>query len=232
MAASNEIKRWRRAQRSELLARRMSMTAVHRRDWSRSITDYLINDLAILRGVSLGTYWPIRGEFDLRPAIRALHAGGTRLALPVIVQKDAPLEFREWWPGVRMTAGLFGIPVPYGTQVIEPRVLLIPPVGFDMQGFRLGYGGGYYDRTLAAATAKPLKIALAFELSRITTIRPQSHDVAMDFIVTETGIHPASASGLRHVTASGIDHLADAVRPYASPACFAHECEVEHDDVL
>jgi 5,10-methenyltetrahydrofolate synthetase len=254
-AASEEINQWRRAQRIELLARRATMTAADRREWSQKIAGYLINDLPILSGATVGFYWPIRGEFDARVAIRALHARGTQLALPVIMNKDAPLEFREWWPGAPMTAGPFGIPVPHGTTRIEPQMLLIPPVGFDLQGFRLGYGGGYYDRTLAAAPVQPLKIALAFELSRMTTILPQPHDVAMDFIVTQAGFHHVNTNGLHPVTAGEVANLAGAMLqnhgpqerrsapgaaelvpkssaplPNASPACYAHEFEAKPDE--
>lgn len=88
-----------------------------------------------------------------------------------------------------MTKGVFDLPVPDGTMVVQPQALLIPPVAFDTRGYRLGYGGGYFDRTLASMTPQPLKIGVAFELSRIATIYPQCHDVAMDFIVTEARIY-------------------------------------------
>ena len=114
--------------------------------------------------------------------------------------RDTPLVFREWWPGVAMTPGVFDLPVPDDTNVVQPHALLIPPVGFDAHGFRLGYGGGFFDRTLAACTVQPLKIGVGFELSRLPTIQPQSFDVPMDFIVTEAGIHVVE-DGLRLITA-------------------------------
>jgi 5,10-methenyltetrahydrofolate synthetase len=86
-----------------------------------------------------------------------------------------------------------------GTQAVTPGALLIPPIGFDAQGYRLGYGGGYFDRTLASLDPQPLKIGVAFELSRIETIRPQPHDIPMDFIVTEAGIHRVGPGGLQRV---------------------------------
>ena len=145
-------------------------------------------------------YWPFKGEFDPRFAIHRLRQAGVRAALPVVLKKDTALEFREWWPGVATRKGVFGLPIPDGTDLLQPDVLLIPPLGFDAQGYRLGYGGGYFDRTLAAMPHQPLKIALAFELSAITTIRPQPHDIAMDFIVTEAGIHRVSPNGLEAIS--------------------------------
>ena len=85
------------------------------------------------------------------------------------------------------------MPIPQ-TEAVVPDVLLMPPVGFDADGYRLGYGGGFFDRTLAAAAPHPLKIGLAREASRIDTIHPQPHDVPMDFVVTERGIHECATS--------------------------------------
>ena len=140
-----------------------------------------------------------------------------------------------------MTKGVFDLPVPDGTEVVRPEVLLIPPVGFDAQGYRLGYGGGYFDRTLAALSPQPLKIAVGFELSRIATIHPQPHDVPMDFVVTEAGIHAAGSGTLVRID-DPRDAAEEAARivlereagsavddedegEYASPACYAHELE-------
>ena len=92
--------------------------------------------------------------------------------------------------------GVLNLPVPQGTEILVPDALLIPPVGFDEGGYRLGYGGGYFDRTLAAMHPQPKKIAVAFEMSRISTIRPQPHDIGMDFVVTELGVYQAMPHGL------------------------------------
>ena len=152
---------------------------------SEAITAALVQVLPSCPGTLIGCYWPFKGEYDPRPLARFLHANGTRLVLPVIVEKAKPVIFREWWPGVSMTHGVWNIPVPEAGDPVAPDVLLVPLVGFDRQGYRLGYGGGYYDRTLVAPPAKPQAIGVGFELSRITTIHPQLHDIAMDLIVTE-----------------------------------------------
>jgi hypothetical protein len=114
----------------------------------------------------------------------------------VVVAKHAPLEFREWEPGVATAPGVFGLPVPQSAALV-PDVLLMPPVGFDGAGYRLGYGGGYFDRTLASRSPQPLKIGLARGMSHIETIHPQPHDIPMDFVITEAGIHEPGASGLQ-----------------------------------
>ena len=148
----------------------------------------------------------------------------------MVVEKKAPLQFREWWPGVATSKGVFDLPVPEGTRVVVPQALLIPPVGFDARGYRLGYGGGYFDRTLAAMTPQPLKIGVAFELSHMETIRPQPYDIPLDFIVTEAGIYPVGAEGLRLVTAAEAAARAtrllaarNPVSEYASPPCYGSE---------
>jgi 5,10-methenyltetrahydrofolate synthetase len=202
MSIPEELKQWRKEQRIQLLAQRDAVAPYQHRKWNDAITLLLLEGFPVLQNAEMGCYWPYRGEFDPRPAIRCFRQCGARAGLPVVVQKSSPLQFREWWPGasMRTTGGAFNLPVPEGTSELMPEALLIPPVGFDERGFRLGYGGGYYDRTLSAMAPQPLKIGVAFELSRIPTIRPQPHDVPMDFIVTEAGIHHVSEDGLRLVT--------------------------------
>jgi 5-formyltetrahydrofolate cyclo-ligase len=193
----DEIKKWRGVQRAALLAKRQAVAPAERQRWNASITQLLTELFPLLQGTIVGFYWPFKGEFDPRFAIHRLRMRGTMAALPEVERKGAPLKFREWWPGVKVTKGVFDLPVPCGSAVVTPQTLLIPPVGFDLKGYRLGYGGGYFDRTLAAMQPQPLKIGVAFELSRIPTIGPQPHDVPMDLIVTEAGIHCAGDNGLQ-----------------------------------
>ncbi|MEO8157510.1 MAG: 5-formyltetrahydrofolate cyclo-ligase [Betaproteobacteria bacterium] len=201
MDIPSEIRQWRQMHRTELLARRNAVPALQRRIWTKAITRLLVEQFPVLQGMLLGTYCPFNGEFDPRAAMRLLRRCGTRNALPTVVQKKQPLQFREWWPGAPMSKDECDIPVPDGTEVVRPEAMLIPAVGFDSRGFRLGYGGGYFDRTLAASVPQPLKIGVAFELSRMATIRPQRHDVPMDFIVTEAGVHYVFDAGLELVSA-------------------------------
>jgi len=196
---SLDVRAWRALARADLLARRTALPAEDRRRMDARVTELLDFGFAALRGRVVGTYWPMKGEFDPRMAVKRLRDRGARAALPVVVQKATPLQFREWWPGVETRPGVFGLPVPQGSPVVEPDALLIPPVGFDAMGYRLGYGGGYFDRTLAALSPQPLKIAVAREASRMDTIHPQPHDVSMDFVVTEAGVHEVTGTGLRLV---------------------------------
>ena len=199
MSTPDAITHWRRAQRTDLLAQRTAVPLQQRRQWDACITRQLLDGFPQLRNPVVGCYWPFKAEFDPRFAIRALRQLGARAALPVVLQRDAPLQFREWWPGVATRRSVFGLPVPLGTELLRPDVLLIPPVGFDGMAYRLGYGGGYFDRTLADLAPSPIKIGVGYELSRIPTIRPQPHDIAMDFIVTEQAIYRALPDGLQRV---------------------------------
>lgn len=133
----------------------------------------------------IGFYWPFKGEYDPWAPARSLLEQGVRLALPVVFEKARPLIFREWWPGIRMMAGVWDIPVPADGDAVLPDTLLVPLLGFDEGRYRLGYGGGYYARTLAAMPKRQFAIGLGFEVSRLATIHPQPHDIPMDLFITE-----------------------------------------------
>jgi len=178
----------------------MAVAPALRHRWNDAITQHLCQGFPMLGQMVIGFYWPFKAEFDPRFAIRHWRQTGARAALPEVVEKKAPLAFRDWWPGVPTEPGVFDLPVPQGTDTLIPEAVLIPPVGFDEQGYRLGYGGGYFDRTLAVMHPQPLKIAVAFELSRIPTIHPQGHDIPMDFVVTQNGVHRVTPGGLELVT--------------------------------
>lgn len=180
-----EIRRWRKAKRAELIEARISAGQRRRIAWDDAITAQIVEGVPNLEWLLVGFYWPFKGEYDVRRIARRLHDRGTRLALPVVVEKNRPLVFRQWTPDAKLVPGIWGIPVPADGAAVEPDALLVPLVGFDDDGFRLGYGGGYYDRTLAALRRKPLTIGVGFELAALPTIHPQPHDIPMDAIVTE-----------------------------------------------
>jgi 5-formyltetrahydrofolate cyclo-ligase len=143
----------------------------------------------------LGAYWPIRGEPDPMPYLERVLESGAAVALPAIVEPRQPLQFRPWTPTTPMQAGPLQIPHPAQGPSVTPGALLIPLVGFDAAGHRLGYGGGYYDRTLTALEPRPIAIGLGFELGRLATLRPATHDAAMDYIFTEAGLVVAPEGG-------------------------------------
>lgn len=176
-----------------MLARRLTISPEQRHVWSNEISRLLINAFPMLNSMTIGMYWPYQGEFDPRFAIRHFRDRGARAALPEVVQRNEALRFRQWWPGASMTKGIYDIPVPDGTDIVEPQAFLMPPVGFDGRGYRLGYGGGFYDRTLAALAPRPLTIGVAFEISRVQTIHPQEFDIRMDYVVTELGVFKTPA---------------------------------------
>ena len=191
-----EVKRWRRGERERLIALRQALPPDDRRRRSESITRDLQTVIAERPG-TLGVYWPFRAEFDPRPLIDWAVAAGRIVALPVVVDKKGPLEYRAWRPGEPLVDGVWNIPVPEKREVVVPAVVLAPLVGFDPDCYRLGYGGGYFDRTLAALRPKPLAIGVGFAAQAIATIHPQDFDVAMDLVVTEDGVRRRPSAAAR-----------------------------------
>jgi 5-formyltetrahydrofolate cyclo-ligase len=181
-----DVRLWRKAKRQVLIERRVAMSASDRAAAQKRITERLTIILMETPPRLLGFYWPFKGEYDPRPLVRTLHKAGVSLALPVVVGKAQPLIFRPWWPRAPMALGVWNIPYPTDGEPVEPDILLVPLVGFDRGGYRLGYGGGFYDRTLAAAQSRPKTIGIGFTSSRLRTIYPQPHDIPMDQIVADT----------------------------------------------
>jgi 5,10-methenyltetrahydrofolate synthetase len=148
----------------------------------------------VRRGCVLSGYWPIKGEPDLRPALAGLHRAGVTIALPVVETRAAPLVFRRWTPETKLVRGDWNIPVPPPeADELTPEVALAPCLGWDGACFRLGWGGGYFDRTLAALVPRPLTIGIALSAACLPTIFPQPHDIPLDLILTEDGVAATSA---------------------------------------
>ena len=180
---------WRRETRAALLAARGAMTPEARAGAETRIAarlDRLLDQrFGGARGLTIAGYWPIRGEVDLRGWMARCAARGIAIALPVVAKKDAPLVFRPWSPNAEMKEGLWKIPEPATDAVVTPQIVLAPLVGWDQSRFRMGYGGGFYDRTLAAMRPRPYAIGIGHEAARLDSIRPQPHDEALDLVVTE-----------------------------------------------
>jgi len=188
METRAEIMAWRRAQRVRLQEERRALTRDERAQKTARIAALLERHVPELAGASVGFYWPFKGELDLRDFAISLHAAGARLSLPVVVEKAAPLEFWHWAPGTRLARGDWGIPVPAERVLEHPTALIVPLLGFDEAGYRLGYGGGYYDRTLAALEPRPFTVGVGLELGRLESIHPFEHDIPLDAVVTERGV--------------------------------------------
>jgi 5,10-methenyltetrahydrofolate synthetase len=180
----------RRALRRDAIARRMALSQDDYVRLSQAVCQHLQTSFPQLAALRVGFCWPINKEPDLRPVLETwLAAGNAAFAalLPVVVEAGAALAFRSWRPGVTMTPDRYGIPTPATGDFLQPQALLIPLTAFDAAGFRLGYGGGYFDRTLAELRPRPLAIGVGFELCRVDSIHPEAHDERLDAIVTERG---------------------------------------------
>ena len=173
------------ALRAKLLAARNELADREAR--SRVLSDRLLRWLRTMPLQRLAFYWPTRGEPDVTPAVTTWLAEDSthRAALPVVAGQR--LGFAPWQPRMPMKSGPFGIQVPDTDERIKPQLLVIPCVGIDEQRHRLGYGAGFYDRTLAGMTVRPSTVGIAFDCGRIKSIDPQPHDVQLDLGITESG---------------------------------------------
>ena len=143
----------------------------------------------------IGAYWPIKGEFDPLPALYRWQedgvlnqAGKRRIGLPVTNKQHKTLTFQAWFPGCEMEDDAYGIPKPKNTDLLVPTLLLVPCIGYGPGGYRLGYGGGFYDRTLAVLQPKPFTVGLGFSEGFVPDFEAQSHDIPLDTILTEQGV--------------------------------------------
>lgn len=191
---ARDVARWRKAERTRLRDARLALSVAERKEIGAALAGHLRQVLQDHFGGAQGNvfsaYWPIKGEPDLRPLMAELHQAGVTVALPLVETRAAPLIFRRWTPETRMVRGDWNIPVPPpDAHVVTPDIALAPLVGWTADGYRLGYGGGYFDRTLAALAPKPFVIGIGFQSAQLKTIYPQPHDIPLDLILTETGLH-------------------------------------------
>jgi 5-formyltetrahydrofolate cyclo-ligase len=180
-----DVRRWRKAERERLIGARLAVSADARAAMSTRIAEGLDARIGDIAGRMVSLYWPFRGEPDLRGWMAAINDRGGRTALPVVIEKGQPLVFRAYKPGDRLDKGVWNIPIPAEGEPVLPDIVISPIVGIDPGNYRLGYGGGFFDRTLAAMPFRPLVIGVGYELQRIATIYPQPHDISMSEVVTE-----------------------------------------------
>ena len=168
---ARDVAQWRKVERERLIAARLTMDERSRAAQTQAIARDLDKLLAAHRAEIVSAYWPIRCEPDLRAWMLARHQQGTRIALPVALQANQPLAFREWHPRARLARGLWKIAYPADGIEVIPQVVLAPLVGFDEQGYRLGYGGAFFDRTLSLLHPRPLAVgySVTFDGSRLSS---------------------------------------------------------------
>ena len=142
------------------------------------------------RETAIGGYWPIKGEFDPLPALYrwAEADSARRIGLPVMNRETKQLRFHVWFPGCPMEEDAYSIPKPKDTEQFAPQMLLVPCVGYGPKGLRLGYGGGFYDRTLAAVTPRPFTVGVGYAHGFIPWLTGEPHDVPLDAMINEDGV--------------------------------------------
>ena len=191
-----ELIEWRKTERRRLVAARESLDAETLERLRHTIDAVLERSFPELAAATLAFCWPIRGEYDARHLARTLRGRGALTALPVVVAPGQPLVFREWHPGVELAMGALDIPYPRVSAEVMPSAVVLPMNGWDQAGFRLGYGGGFFDRTLSALAKRPAIIGVGYELGRMDTIHPQPWDIPVDWLATERGVYRRDPDGL------------------------------------
>jgi 5-formyltetrahydrofolate cyclo-ligase len=215
----SELKAWRKSQRERLIAQRIALPPDSVESSRQKIDASLERSFPGLARCRIGLCWPIKNEYDARYLAKTLRERGALTALPVVVAAKQPLVFREWHPGIELAKGPLDIPFPVNSPQVTPDAVLVPMNGWDRGGYRLGYGGGFFDRTLASLAKKPVVIGTSYEFGRLDTIHPQAWDIPMDYVVTERGVYRRDAEGLVFLEApepAGEGTL-------ASPVCYADE---------
>lgn len=182
-----DVSTFRKSERKRLYAARQSQSADERRSASAAIQVKLDEILGDVSGRTIAAYWPIRGEVNLHAWMTAVSTRGGRICLPVVVEKNQPVEFHRWTPGSAMTKGFWNIPVPAEPEAAVPDVVIVPLLGVDEGGYRLGNGGGYYDRTLVRLGGEVLIIGVGQAFARMKTIFPMPWDIPMHMVVLGDG---------------------------------------------
>ena len=216
---ADQLKAWRKSERERLVAARAALGHESLEQYRHAIDAHLERSFPGLASAKLAFCWPIKGEYDARHLVRTLRERGALTALPVVIAPRTPLIFREWHPGVEMAVGALDIPYPVNSPELVPDAVLLPMNGWDAAGYRLGYGAGFFDRTLATLPRKPIVIGVTYEFARMDTIQPQSWDIPVDWVVTERGVYRRDGDTLAFLG----EPLAGEPSTLSSPVCYANE---------
>ena len=193
--ADRQIEEAKAALRNRAHTTRAAILNSTRTDAARAVAEHFFNAVPLKPGEIVAGYWRIKDEMDCQPILVRLMDSFQPVCLPVVVGDEEPLELRLWEQGAPLYEAGFGTLAPSELAPrVEPDVILMPLLGFDKRGTRLGYGGGYYDRTLATFSKKPLLVGLAFAAQELDRIPREAHDVPLDAIVTEAGVRHFGAA--------------------------------------
>jgi len=186
---SEDIRALKSRLRAEAAARRAAIPRAEAEAAALAVRDRILAAEIVPPGATVSAYWPLHEEFDPRPALEALAARGHTLCLPVVIAKGRPLAFRAWAPGDPLERAAFGLSVPrWDAPPAVPEFLLVPLLAFDRRGFRLGYGGGYFDRTIAALRAHThpiVALGVGFAAQEVAKVPALPYDQRLDDIATE-----------------------------------------------
>ncbi|SNR86274.1 5-formyltetrahydrofolate cyclo-ligase [Methylobacillus rhizosphaerae] len=183
-------------------------------------------------GRSIGCYWPIKGEVNSVPLMMQLHKAGSTISLPVVDDESSAVGFKRWHPEALMTKGALQIPYPVDTDSVQPKILIVPLVGFDNRGYRLGYGTDSYDTALRGFDPPPITIGLGYEAGLLGSVIPGARSVPIEFILTEQGVRHFRDGNLQWVTSGRqMENIMKDLfffhfrsreeRALASPVCYA-----------
>ncbi len=189
-----DIKNGKKSLRERLIRERLDLP--NRLELSEQLQRVMRFWLVDRQDTVIGAYWPIKGEFDPLPALHRWKEDGElleepqlrRIALPVINKEHKTLIFHAWYPGCPMEEDAYGIPKPKDTELVTPTLLFVPCVGYGPGGYRLGYGGGFYDRTLAVLEPHPFTVGLGFTHGFLEDLLPDEHDIPLDAILNDNGV--------------------------------------------
>lgn len=181
--------------REEAFARRSKVQQADRPDAAQAAARHFLDAVPLEPGQVVALYWPIRDEIDCKPLLTRLVDSGQPVCLPVVLGDEEPLELRLWEDGQPLYPSGFGTLAPAETApIVAPDIVVIPLLAFDRLGTRLGYGKGYYDRTLANMQTKPLLVGYAFAAQELDFIPREAHDMPLDMLITEAGVTKFTAA--------------------------------------
>jgi 5-formyltetrahydrofolate cyclo-ligase len=193
LTSPTDLVRRKASLRAQALERRAGIPESYGRNAADAVAARLVDELQIPRGATIAGYWPLAGEIDPRPGMDRLRARGHAMALPRLDGRDQPLLFLAWDEGDVLVHGTFKLLEPHPSRPVRvPEVVLAPLLAFDRRGGRLGYGKGYYDRTLGHLRAqgrRPLAIGIAFAAQEVEEVPTGPADVLLDGVITETALH-------------------------------------------